>query len=194
MTESHPKPKMDPKLAQRICRKFPVVGANGVSRLLVLGSRATKRGGFKRGFPDLDSSFVFCPFSSLPDFSGISRFARGWSGDFPIRPFPLSRPIKSTYEEQSRKGPRHNLDLFPKKVGNTRVWKHPGLASLKYLPPNTEIGPLRLCLRCVAIRIAIGIHTCSGSKKGGGHMGEEGGERRGGGKKGGGKKGEREER
>ena len=33
---------------------------------------------------------------------------------FPIRSFFLSRPIKSTYEEQSRKGPRHNLDLSRK--------------------------------------------------------------------------------
>ena len=53
-------------------------------------------------------------------------------GIFPISPFPLSRPIKSTYEEQSRKGPRHNLEPFPKKVGNTRVWKPPGLASLNF--------------------------------------------------------------
>ena len=52
-------------------------------------------------------------------------------GIFPMSPFPLSRPIKSPYEEQSRKGPRHNLDHSPKNVGNTRVWKPLGLASLK---------------------------------------------------------------
>ena len=86
------------------------------------------------GFPDLDLSFLFVPFLS---FLGLSRFFRDFpdllgdgSGIFAIRPFPLSRPIKSTYEEQSRKGPRHDLDLSRKKVGNTRVWKHPGLASL----------------------------------------------------------------
>ena len=42
----------------------------------------------------------------------------------------LSRPIKSTYEEQSRKGPRHNLDLSRKKWETPPVWKPPGLASL----------------------------------------------------------------
>ena len=82
------------------------------------------------GFPDLDLSFLFCPFLS---FLGLSRFFRDFPdllgdgpGIFPICPFPLSRPIKSTYEEQSRKGPRHNLDLSRKVSG-----KPPGLASLK---------------------------------------------------------------
>ena len=43
-------------------------------------SRAAKRGGFKRGgFPDLDLSFLFCPFLDFPDFFGI----------FPIRPGTL---------------------------------------------------------------------------------------------------------
>ena len=99
-------------------------------------SRAAKRGGFQTGgFLDLDLSFLFCPFLS---FLGFSRFFSDFPdllgdgpGIFPICPFPLARPIKSTYEEQSRKGPRHNLDLSRKKVGNTRVWKPPGLASLK---------------------------------------------------------------
>ena len=94
-------------------------------------SKAAKRGGFKPGgFPDLDLSFLFCPFLS---FLALSRFFRDFpdllgdgSGIFPIRPFSLSRPIKSTYEEQSRKGPRHNQDLSRKKwetprFGNTPV-------------------------------------------------------------------------
>ena len=72
-------------------------------------SSAAKRGGFKRGdFPiwTCPSFFVlFCPFRDFPDLSGDS------SGIFPICPFPLSRPINSAYEEQSRKGLRHNLDL-----------------------------------------------------------------------------------
>ena len=55
-------------------------------------SRAAKRGGgfHTGGFPDLDLSFLFCPFLSFfvlfgtfPIFLGFSRFARGWSGDFP---------------------------------------------------------------------------------------------------------------
>ena len=98
-------------------------------------SRAAKRGCFKRGgFPiwTCPSFFVlFCPFLS---FLGLSRFFWDFPdllgdgpGIFPIRPFSLSRPIKSTYEEQSRKGPRHNRDLSRKK------WETPrfGLASLK---------------------------------------------------------------
>ena len=35
------------------------------------------------GFPDLDFLVHFCPSWDFPDFSGISRFARGWCGDFP---------------------------------------------------------------------------------------------------------------
>ena len=83
-------------------------------------SRAAKRGGFKRGcFPiwNCPSFFVLlCPFWDFPDFSGIFPICSGMVLGFsPIRPFSLSRPIKSTYEEQSRKGPRHNLDLSRKK-------------------------------------------------------------------------------
>ena len=79
------------------------------------------------------------PYQTLPSFFfvflGLSRFFRDFpdlSGDgpgiFPIRPFSLSRPIKSTYEEQSRKGPRHNLDLTRKKWETPRFGT-PGLAS-----------------------------------------------------------------
>ena len=67
------------------------------------------------------------PFLS---FLGLSRFFWDFPdllgdgpGIFPICPFPLSRPIKSTYEEQSRKGPRHNLDLSRKK------WETPGFGN-----------------------------------------------------------------
>ena len=56
---------------------------------------AIPRRHFSNNFPDL-----------LGDGPGI----------FPIRPFSLYQPIiKSTYAEQSRKGPRHNLDLSRKK-------------------------------------------------------------------------------
>ena len=99
-------------------------------------SRAAKRGSFKRGgFPDLDLFVLFCPFLS---FLGLSRFFWDFPdllgdgpGIFPISPFPLSRSIKSPHEEQSRKGPRHNLDLSQKKWEAPPVWKPPGLASLK---------------------------------------------------------------
>ena len=79
------------------------------------------------GFPDLDSSFPFCPFLS---FLGLPRFFRDFPdllgdgpGIFPIRPVSLSQPIKSTYEEQSRKGPQHNLNLSRKK------WETPGFGN-----------------------------------------------------------------
>ena len=82
------------------------------------------------GFPDLDLSLPFCPFLS---FLGLCRFFRDFpdlSGDslgiFPIGPFPLSRPINSTYEEQSRKGPRHNLDL------SRKSGKPPGLETPRF--------------------------------------------------------------
>ena len=93
---------------------------------MLLKGRQT--GGFQTGgFPNLDLSFLFCLFLS---FLGLSRFFWDFPdllgdgpGIFPISPFPLSRPIKSTYEEQSRKGPRHNLDLSQKK------WETPGFGT-----------------------------------------------------------------
>ena len=76
------------------------------------------------GFPNLDLSFLFCPFLSFWDFPGDFPDLSGDSpGIFPIGPFPLSRPIKSPYEEQSRKGPRHNLDLSRKR------WETPGFGN-----------------------------------------------------------------
>ena len=117
-------------------------------------SRAAKRGGGgvqTGGFPDLDLSFLFCPFfvlfGTFPIFLGFSDLLGNGLGIFPICPFPLSRPIKSTYEEQSRQGPQHNLKPFPKKVGNTRVWKPPGLASLNIFLASKLIFCLRLFLK-----------------------------------------------
>ena len=91
----------------------------------VENSRAAKRRGVQTGgFPDLDLSFLFCPFLGLSRFFwDFPDLLRDGPGIFPICPFPLSRPIKSTYEEQSRKGPRHNLDLSRKK------WETPGFGN-----------------------------------------------------------------
>ena len=102
-------------------------------------------GGFQMGgggLPDPDSSVpicpslsffvLFCPFLSFLVLSCpfLSFFVHScpfcpslsvpgiFSGIFPICPFPLFfQPINSTYEEQSRKGPRHNPDIFKKKSG-----------------------------------------------------------------------------
>ena len=77
---------------------------------------------------------LLCPFWDFPDFfRDFPDLLGNGPGIFPIRPFSLSRPTKSTYEEQSRKGPRHNLDLPRNKWETPPVWKTPGLASLKQL-------------------------------------------------------------
>ena len=81
----------------------------------------------------------FCPFLS---FLGLSRFFWDFPdllgdgpGIFPICPFPLSRPIKSTHEEQSRKGPRHNLDL------SRKSGKHPGLETPRFSFSQKKMHP-----------------------------------------------------
>ena len=68
-------------------------------------SRAGRQGGFKLGFP---ISTCPCFFVLSYPFLRLSRFfwdfpALSWDcpGIFPIGPFPLSRPINGTYEEQS---------------------------------------------------------------------------------------------
>ena len=80
-------------------------------------------GGVSRSGLVLPFSSFFVLFGTFPIFLGFSRFARDGPGIFPIGPFPLSRPIKSTYKEQSRKGPRHNPDLSRKK------WETPGFGN-----------------------------------------------------------------
>ena len=97
-------------------------------------------GGVSNG--GVSRSGFFCPFFVL--FCPFLSFF----GTFPIFPvfsrFALSRPMKSTYEEQSRKGSATQSGPFPKKVGNTRVWKPPGLASLN-LFCGSEIIPQNSC-------------------------------------------------
>ena len=68
----------------------------------------------------------FLSFLGLSRFSGIFPICAGMVRGFSrFVPFPLSRPIKSTYEEQSRKGPRHNLDLSRKKWETPRFGNPP---------------------------------------------------------------------
>ena len=88
-------------------------------------SRAAKRVCFKRGgFPiwTCPSFFVlFCPFGDFPgDFPDLLRDG---PGIFPICPFPLSRPIKSTYAERVR----DTIWTCPEKSG-----KHPGLETPRF--------------------------------------------------------------
>ena len=74
------------------------------------------RSGLVLPFFSFWSFFVlFCRFLSLSRFFwDFPDLLGDGPGIFPICPFPLSRPFQSTYEEQSRKGPRHNLDLSRK--------------------------------------------------------------------------------
>ena len=57
-------------------------------------------------------------------------------GIFPICPF------RSTHEEQSRKGPRHNLDLSRKKWETPRFGNPPGLASPNWRTASPAVPSL----------------------------------------------------
>ena len=95
-------------------------------------------GGVSRSGLVLPFLSFFVLFGTFPIFPGFSRFGRGWSGDFP----DLSFSSFSAYEEHLRgtvpKGSATQSGPFPKKVGNTRVWKPPGLASLKLGKPTEK--------------------------------------------------------
>ena len=104
------------------------------STFFVHWSRAAKRGGFKRGgFPIWTCpsfSVLFCPFSDFPDFSGIFPICAGMVRGFSRFVIFL---FLSLLRAPTRNSPERVCDTiwtFPEKVGNTRVWKHPGLASL----------------------------------------------------------------
>ena len=104
-------------------------------------------------------SGLVLPFLS---FLGLSRFFWDFPdllgdgpGIFPICPFPLSLGLlRAPTRSQSRKGPRHNLDLSRKKWETPGFGNPPGLASLKYCTGNF----LRFRLR-----IGNGPNTVSGS-------------------------------
>ena len=82
-------------------------------------------GGFQtRGFPIWTCpSFLvlFRPFWDFPDFAGIFPICSGMDRGFSRSVLLLfSRPAaNSTYEEQSRKRPRHNPDLSRKEWGTS---------------------------------------------------------------------------
>ena len=93
-------------------------------------SRAAKWGGFKRGGVSRSGLLLpflsfFGPFWDFPDLSGnfpiCSEMVRGFSRFVPC----LVLGLKSTYEEQSRKGPQHNPGLSRKKWENPRFGDPP---------------------------------------------------------------------
>ena len=87
-----------------------------------LSSQESLNGGVSNG--GASRSALVLPFSSF--FVLLGTFPSGdSSGLFLICPFPLSRPVKSAYEEQSRKGSRHNLDLPEKKWETPRFGNPP---------------------------------------------------------------------
>ena len=93
------------------------------------------------GFPDLDLSFLFCPFWDFPDFSGIfpicSGRVRGFSRFVPFLFLGLLRaPTRNSPERV-----RDTIWTFPERsVGNPRVWKPPGLAARQHPPKLTKAG------------------------------------------------------
>ena len=80
--------------------------------------------------PFLSFFVLFRRFWDFPDFSGIfpicSGMVRGFSRFVPFLFLGLLRaPTRNSPERV-----RDTIWTFPKKVGNTRVWKPPGLASV----------------------------------------------------------------
>ena len=67
-------------------------------------------------------SVTVCSFSfaQMFVFFGLSPFSLVSSGTFTICRLPLSRPMKSSYKEHSRKGPRYNQDLSRTKWGTLK--------------------------------------------------------------------------
>ena len=90
-----------------------------------------KTGGVQTGgFPDLDLSFLFCPFWDFPDFSEIFPICSGMVWGFSRLVLFLFLGLLRAPTRNSPERVRDTIWTFPEKVGNTRVWKPPGLASL----------------------------------------------------------------
>ena len=143
-------------IARQLCDTPQKQAPNSFAILSLQASRdiqgplngGVSNGGVSRsGLVTCPSCFVlFCPFLS---FLGLSRFFRDFpnlsrdsSGIFLICPFPLSRPTNSAYEEQSRKGPRHNLDLS-RKMWETPRFGNPPRFSFSQDMKSIAAGPLR---------------------------------------------------
>ena len=69
---------------------------------------------------------------------GFSRFVRALSGDFPDWSFSSFSAYYQHLRGTVPKGSATQSGPFPKKVGNTRVWKPPGLASLNHCQQGTS--------------------------------------------------------
>ena len=121
-------------------RQIPGSGPGGLCLKKKLKGRQT--GGFKwgGGFPDLDLSFLFCPFGDFPDSSGIFPICSGnLRGVSRFVPFLFLGLKKEHLRGTVPKGSATQSGPFPKKVGNP-VWKPPSLASLKK-PSQGQTAP-----------------------------------------------------
>ena len=109
-------------------KKSPAKSLATLFGKIPLGSRAAKRGGFKRGgfpiwtCPSFLNFVLFCPFWDFPDFSGIfpicSAMVRGFSRFVLFLFLGLLRaPTRNSPESV-----RDAIWTFPEKSG-----KHPGL-------------------------------------------------------------------
>ena len=100
------------------------VGRARVILIMSQRSRASKRGGFKRG----GSRFPFSSFSVL--FGGFPDFFRDvfsiLSRDFPDLSFFSFSAYYNTYKEHSLKGSATESGPFPKKWGTPRFGNLPG--------------------------------------------------------------------
>ena len=74
----------------------------------------------------MDLSFLFLTFfvlfGTFPSFLGFSRFARGWSGDFPDLSFSSFDGLLRAPTRNSPERVRDTIWTFPEESG-----KHPGL-------------------------------------------------------------------
>ena len=82
-------------------------------------------------FPDPDLSFLFLSFfvlfGTFPIFPGFSRFARGWSGDFPDSSLFLFLGLLTAPTRNSPERVRDTIWTFPEKSG-----KPPGLQTARF--------------------------------------------------------------
>ena len=92
------------------------------------------------GFPDLDSSFLFCPFLSFPDFSGIFPICSGMVRGFSRFVLFLFLGLLRAPTRNSPERVRDTIWTFPEKSG-----KHPGLETPRFSFSQMK----RRCMRVV---------------------------------------------
>ena len=95
------------------------------------GGGGGSNGGVSRSGLVLPFLSFFVLFWSFPNFSGIFPICSGMVRGFSWLVLFLFLGLLRAPTRNSPERVRDTIWTFPKKVGNTRVWKPPGLASLK---------------------------------------------------------------